>query len=421
MPPETSWLHAMSSSSKIQEPGSPKAITAPFSPTEFSSTTRQQKTVIVRQKTPLLAATPPQITRALARSHPFLHTLNKLAGLLLWSSGDPWESFLLVASFWVTVLYGDPITRWGGPILLVISLMVGMYSRRYSPLSSTGFTGEKAKRSRREDAGGHVRHQKSLDEIVDTLDDFTSRCNLLLEPFLQFTDFLSTQQTPTSATTRPALTTFFLRILVITPLWIVLTLAPMQIINSRRVVLAVGTLGLSWHSRPARVTRTLLWRSLTIRQIVSIVTGLSFLDLPPSTRKPPPLPLRSKSQHDRANLLAKSGEQKPAGVRFTFVVYENQRRWLGLGWTSSLFNYERGPWTDEHLQPSPSKDQFRLPDVDGGMAVWQWVPESEWKLESTVEADNFSGPGTTNDEGWIYYDNKVVVYNIHMSLYVKAN
>ena len=421
LPSETFWLHAMSSSSKSLEPGSPKSITAPFAPYGSSSTTRQQKTVLVRQKTPLLVATPPQITRALAQCHPFLLTLDKVAGLLLWSSGDPWESFLLVASFWVIVLYGDPITRWGGPILLVTSLIVGMYSKRYSPLSSTRFTGEKRKRNKREDAEEQIRHQKSLDEIVDTLDNFTSRCNLLLEPFLQLTDFLSTQQTPTSATSRPTLTTFFTRIILITPLWIVLTLPPMRIITSRRVVLAVGTLGLSWHSRPARVTRTLLWRSLTIRRIVSIVTGLSFIDLSLNTRKPPPLPPRSKNQHDRASSLANTGEAEAVGVRFTFVLYENQRRWLGLGWTSSLFNYERAPWTDEHLQPSPPKDQFQLPDVDSGMARWRWVPGCEWKFESNVELDKAGGAGGTNEDGWIYYDNKVIIHNYHPVVELKAN
>lgn len=66
-----------------------------------------------------------------------------------------------------------------------------------------------------------------------------------------------------------------------------------------------------------------------------------------------------------------------------------------------MFN-ERAPWTDEHLNPSDSKDDFRLPDVDHGNAQWRWVEGSEWKVEgagkSRVDA---------NEDGWIYYDNKV--------------
>ena len=406
----------MASPAKVPEPGSPKVVQdknpptiAPFSPNGPSSPGRQRKTVLVQQKSPLLVATPPQITRALAFSHPFLLPLNKLVGLITWSSGDPWESFLLVASFWAIVLYGDTVIRWAGPVLLVMGLIVGMYSRRYSPLSSTGLTGEKVKGHKRGESEGSMRHQKSLDEIVDTLNVFTSRCNILLDPLLQLTDFLSTQRTATSATTRPALTTLFLRILMITPLWIALTLSPLYIITSRRVILAVGTLGLSWHSRPARVSRTLLWRSLTVRYIISVVTGLSFLGSSSGSRTPPALPPRRRSQHDRAISIAKNEKESSGGVRFTFVVYENQRRWLGLGWTSSMFAYERAAWTDEHLQPSPPKDQFKLPDVEGGMAKWQWVPGSEWRTESSSKP-NSSSPGKASNEGWIYYDNKVSSY-----------
>src|SRR6195952_924346 len=105
---------------------------AAFSPVTLSHATsanKQRSTILVHQKSPLLIATPPQITRALAYSHPFLLPLNKLVGLLIWTSGDPWESFLLVASFWGIVLYGDVVMRWVGPIFMVMLLILGMYSR----------------------------------------------------------------------------------------------------------------------------------------------------------------------------------------------------------------------------------------------------------------------------------------------------
>src|SRR5277367_6129849 len=88
---------------------------ASFSPvilSHASSANKQRSTILVHQKSPLLIATPPQITRTLAYSHPFLLPLNKLAGLLTWTSGDPWESFLLLACFWGVVLYGDVVMRW---------------------------------------------------------------------------------------------------------------------------------------------------------------------------------------------------------------------------------------------------------------------------------------------------------------------
>ena len=393
-------------SSKVNQDPNPPTV-ASFSPNRNTSATRQRSTIQVQQKSPLLVATPPQITRALAFSHPFLLPLNKFVGLITWSSGDPWESFLLVAVFCAVVLYGDFVVRWAGPMVVVIGLILGMYSRRYSPLSSTGWTGEKSKGHKKQQSEGNMRHQKSLDEILDTLNIFTSRCNILLDPFLQLTDFLSTQRTATSATTRPALTSLLLRILIVTPIWIILAVPPIRIITTQRVVLTIGTLMLSWHSRPARVSRTILWRSLTLRNIISALTGLVFTNaplLPPRKGAPPPLPPRNNDQHDIANSLASSSKTLSAGVRFTFVVYENQRRWLGLGWTSSLFAYERAAWTDEHLNPSPSKADFQLPVVNNENAEWRWV--SEWCVDGAGRRGS-GASGKQASDPWIYYDNKV--------------
>ena len=413
---------------------------AAFSPSTLSgasAASRQRSTVIVHKKSPLLVATPPQITRTLAYSHPFLLPLNRLVGLLSWSTNDPWESFLLLAAFWATVLYGSDIIHYAGPPIVVSLLILGMYSRRYSPLSSTSQTGEKHEKGHnREASEASSKHHKSLDEIVETLREFTTRCNLLLDPFVRLTDFLSTQRTPTSATTRPALTTLFIRILLITPLWVALTLPPLYLITTQRVILAVGTIILTWHSRPARVSRVILWRSILIRRTCSFVTGLDFAvtDQPVTTessRLRPPVGLRRPSQNDLAAqkaataiLPANKSKRRPAspGVRFTFILYENQRRWIGLGWTTSLFAYERGPWTDEHLNASPTKDDFELPHVEGAIARWRWAEGSEWKIENgdsagqltyqkghqrnTSSASTKSDKGDNDGGGWIYYDNK---------------
>lgn len=403
--------------------------TAAFSPVSLShasSANRQRSTIIVHQKSPLLIATPPQITRSLAYSHAFLLPLNKFVGLLTWTTDDSWESFVLVAFFWAVVLYGGVILRWAGPVVVVLGLILGMYSRRYSPLSSTGLTGEKQKKGhKREDSEAtNVKHQKSLDDIVETLKEFTARCNLLLDPLIQLTDFLSTQRTATSATTRPALTTLFLRIILVTPLWILLTLPPLRIITTKRIILTTGTLVLTWHSKPTRVSREVLWRSSFIRRVSAAVTGLRFVTKPatpnPSLRqnnseeKPPLPPRKKKDYYEEASLAASAANKRrphASGVKFTFILYENQRRWVGLGWTTSLFAYERASWTDEHLNPAPSKDEFELPDVEGGNARWRWVKGSKWFVEGATEQDeggtNATSEARNGGQGWIYYDNKV--------------
>ncbi|KAK3942654.1 peroxisomal membrane protein PEX30 [Diplogelasinospora grovesii] len=482
----------------------PNATYATFSPTTLSSTApsatsaaKRRSTILVHQKSPLLLATPPQITRALAYSHPFLLPLNKLVGLLSWTTGDPWESFLVVVVFWATVLYGDVIVRLAGPVVLVLILICGMYGRRFSPLSSSGWSepglgtgdgtalppeakGGAIKAGTKKigktknlsvdglpdiknikggnggaggtGGGGHqrnqsiseitnTRHQKTLDEIVETLKEFTGRCNILLEPLLELTDFLSTQRTPTSATTRPALTTLFVRILLCTPFWFMFTLPPLRIITTRRVVLVCGTVALTWHARVMRVARAILWRSASVRRLMALVTGLQF-EGPMKPSPPTPATVttqasvasassasttatkktgftsaanRGPAESELAKALRRARGGHDTGVRFTFIIYENQRRWVGLGWTTSLFAYERPAWTDEHNNAVPPRDQFELPEVeDGSNMRWRWVEGSRWRVDgvpdeavmpedSTKEWD-YDGPG--GRMGWVFYDNK---------------
>lgn len=381
---------------------------AAFAPTSNGeSYNRSRASVLIHQKSPLLLATPPQVTRALAYSHSFILPLSHFAGLLSWTTGDPWESFLLVASFWFVVLYGNTVLRYAGPLVLVAMLTFGMYTRRYSPLSSTILTGEKKKTHKR-GSSDDVKQRKSLDEILDTLQTFTARCNILLDPLLRLTDFLSTQTTATAATTRPALTTLFIRILLFTPVWFLLTLPPFRILTTQRIVLAWGTLVLSWHSRPARVSRAILWRSRAVRSLTTLVTGLDF------PQSPPPSNSTNSSSTNVATLAnnpATTANSSP-GVRFTFTLYENQRRWLGLGWTASLLSYERQAWTDEHLNTTADTDTFTLPETDHATTAWRWVEGSTWRVEGAAVVENeksakrIGGGGGGDESGWTYYDNK---------------
>ncbi|OJJ59401.1 hypothetical protein ASPSYDRAFT_57001 [Aspergillus sydowii CBS 593.65] len=392
------WIDSMAPSTNLSDHADSQPPTvAAFSPTTISGsslTSRQRSSIIVHRKSPLLVATPPPVTRALAYSHPFILPLNRLVGLLTWTTDDSYYSFLLVASFWTVVLYGDAIILWAGPLLVVVGLILGMYWRRYSPLSTRAFSTKKHSQSAAPE--GSAQRHESLDEIVEAMRTFTTRCNILLEPLVELTDFLSTQRTATSATTRPALTALFVRILFVTPLWIALTLPPLYLITTRRVIMVVGTIILTYHSRTARVCRVILWRSLTIRRICAMITGLSFdLDKDKS---------HVMQSHGHAANVATRRRGDSSGVRFTFIIYENQRRWLGIGWTYSLFPSERAAWTDEHLNPVPPKNEFHLPEVQSGNAKWRWVEGGEWHIDGAD--DDAPDSKRADGGGWIYSDNK---------------
>ncbi|KAK6497480.1 peroxisome- protein, variant 2 [Arthrobotrys musiformis] len=353
----------------------------------------------VFQKSPLLVSTPPQVTKALSQVYPYAKFANQVAGLLTWTTEDPWESFLLVAAFWAVTLYGDLVIKWFGNVLIVLVLALGMFARN----------------QKRKD------EHPSLDDILDTLQLLSARLAVLTDPFSSLAAFLSVGQSPTTATMGPTLITLFIRILFVSPIWIALCSSPFRIITPRRVVMFVGTTFLSWHSRPARVTRTILWRSAMIRDICERITGLNLT--PQEATEPPPLPPRvgaqgrkisdDKAAHKRtpSSVVASHFKNKSSplgnlnqnrgtapGVRFTFSIYENQRRWLGVGWTSSLFAYERPAWTDEHLSACPAVEEFHLPEAKNGMK-WQWVESQKWQVEGEED-------GKKAGNGWVYYDNK---------------
>ncbi|KAF3926856.1 hypothetical protein ABW20_dc0103543 [Dactylellina cionopaga] len=389
----SSYLTTPDASSSSNDPNPPTV--APFSKSPAPSERAAYHQVF--QKSPLLVSTPPQVTKALSQIYPYAKFANQAAGLLTWTTEDPWESFLLVASFWAVTLYGDLVIRWLGNVLVVLVLALGMFARNY----------------------GKKEEHPSLDDILDTLQLLAARLTILTEPFSSLAAFLSVGQSPTTATMGPTLITLFIRILFVSPVWIGLCMPPFHIITSRRVVMFVGTTFFSWHSRPARVTRTILWRSAMVRDICERITGLN---LTPQEVQPPPLPPRNpqgrkgsedKLSHKRtpSSVVASHFKNKSSplgnlnqhrgtapGVRFTFSIYENQRRWLGVGWTSSLFAYERPAWTDEHLSACPPMEEFQLPEAKNGMK-WQWVNGHKWQVEGEED-------GKKEGNGWVYYDNK---------------
>ena len=52
---------------------------------------------------------------------------NRFLGLLTWTSGDPWESFLLVAVFWAVMLYGEVVLRYVGPLVVGLGLSAAVF------------------------------------------------------------------------------------------------------------------------------------------------------------------------------------------------------------------------------------------------------------------------------------------------------
>lgn len=61
-----------------------------------------------------------------------------------------------------------------------------------------------------------------------------------------------------------------------------------------------------------------------------------------------------------------------------------------------MLAYERTAWTDDELTSTAPKDAFQLPSVDGGVALWRWVPGSEWRVEISDTGDTYT-PHSSNE------------------------
>ncbi|WOO85932.1 Peroxisomal membrane protein PEX30 [Vanrija pseudolonga] len=82
-------------------------------------------------------------------------------------------------------------------------------------------------------------------------------------------------------------------------------------------------------------------------------------------------------------------------IYFKFEVFENQRWWMGLDWTSALLPQERPSWCDSHLLPVSPPGSFALPPPSSidlpaptksepraqvrRTATWRWI-DDDWAV-----------------------------------------
>ncbi|KAK9472776.1 integral peroxisomal membrane peroxin-domain-containing protein [Dipodascopsis tothii] len=322
----------------------------------------------INQTSPLLSSTPPTITRALSLAYPYIWAADKVFGLLTWTSGDPWASFLLVVGWAAVVVHWEALVEYMGHLLAVGGLAAYVYYK------------DRAAREQEE--------HPTLDAIIAALTTLTTRADMFFAP-------LTNLSLTHHDLTRLLFTTMFL-----SPVYFVLA---RFLVGARGLLLLAGLFVLTYHSLPARVTRTMLWRSRTVRLLSFYLTGLDFSrggrGPPAHPSRPTETPAPGKGDqtpgtafHTDGTTLRRAADGE--SVRFTYVVYENQRKWLGIGWTANLLAYERTAWTDEFLNECASTEDFTLPDAEGTGMAWKWV-DPVWRVDTSSGAE----------DGWVYYDN----------------
>lgn len=248
----------------------------------------------------------------------------------------------------------------------------------------------------------------TLDEVIQTLTNTCLKADRLLDPIISLS--LSGYDIK-----RLLFTTVFL-----TPIYLIVSFL---LIKPRYILLILGNYLLTYHSNYLKIIRKLLWRIKLSRVLFFYLTGLDFLK---ERNNSVFAAAMAKIQKNSSLNPLNSNLNKP--VRFTYVIYENQRRWLGIGWTSNLLSYERTPWTDEFLNESASIESFKLPNAENHQqysfgsdeasalsmnnAHWRWVDKT-WKLDLTNDGSitlpsnkkSKTTPDPSNNDGFLYFDN----------------
>lgn len=338
------------------------------------------------QTSPLLSATPPTVSKALVKAYPYLLIVNKLLSIATWTNDDCWINVVMICVYSLAVLYFESLVIWFGHIIIVgIITMYAYLNKRIVQ---------------------ETKMHPTLDEVIQALTATCIKADMLLNP-------ITSLSLTAYDIKRLLFTTLFL-----TPLYLIITFL---LIKPRIILLISGIYLLTYHSSQARVTRKIIWKIKLARLICFYLTGLDFSQARNHSLFAAAF---AKVQKNAGFDPSKSSGNKP--VRFTYVIYENQRRWLGIGWTSNLLSYERTPWTDEFLNESSALDSFQLPNASDDVnfnnplessskmngASWRWVDKT-WRLDLTNDGaitlpNNKRSKTTANpssDEGYIYYDN----------------
>lgn len=317
----------------------------------------------------LLEATPASIVRALSVAYPLLCFADKCLGWLTWSSSDRFESCLVLILFGLLVRHADSVMRYFMPLTIAVVVSILLDQSQFRNPQRSG------------------KASPTLDEIVSKLESSGSRFRKFMAPVKNLK--LSGMETMR----------FLLATTLFSPVYV---LVGYLWLTPQRFVLVLGLITLSWHSVPSKVLRSVLWRIPLVRLLVFIITGIDRTS--PSScksRKNKAIAIAGelKTSESDANSISSESSQE---IEYTFELYENQRHWLGIGWTANLLPEERAAWTDSLLNEAASIDTFKLPDASGTGMSWAWV-DSQWMLDVAGDGSVLESAPDDN-EGFVYYN-----------------
>lgn len=311
----------------------------------------------------LLEDTPPQITAAFYAIYPFLIASNRILSFITWTTRSYYRNFVLISIYAILVLH------WNDYFSIFLPMLIVLLFCCIAWFIKTCFT---------DTINSHS--PPTLEEILDTSDNFTSRFGFLLN--------IDSRSTINS---EGFLKSLLINISLLTPLYVYFM---KNYISCRVWIVCVSLCILLYKSTCFIALRRLLWRLKHIRLFFQFITGKSY----PMIDKEIEVTLLNLNIKGTLNENTKIVE---------FQLLENERRWLGIGWSKKLLFFERSPYCSVDFKHSiGSLDKFEFPKLKNyKQSEWRWL-DNNWIVDDLSHLHSKSYPThNKNPNTWTYYDN----------------
>lgn len=334
----------------------------------------------------------PILSSALSNIFPYLLLIDNILGMATWTNDDPYQNCLFVVFYSVIVMYWQTVSYFALPLIFAVTFLCVMWS-----VSSSIYDSK-------------FNERPTIDEVLHTLHNITVKFELLLRPLRNV------------LIQKKNIIQMCLMSIILTPLqvFIVKTVMTPQVF-----VWLLGVFLLTYHSVASFVIRRLLWRSLYVRYVAFYITGITAKSHPGENiaimNNTNFLTLSGSEHVNNSSLVDNSSPVEIIGdfslvksirksesyleQNVLFEVLENERRWLGLGWSKFLMHGDRPPYC--YLQsmtkiPPISNDQesFTFPTFENDLYSykWKWL-DANWSIDTEFNKGKSSN-------GWVYYDNR---------------
>lgn len=375
-------LNSFRMSEKLDE-----SLYASFEPTEAKLLTSSSNSQLLMEN--------PILSSALSNIFPYLLLIDNVLEIITWTNEDPYQNFLMLVIYSVLVMYWNFINYIILPLLISISFSCVVWS-----ISSVIYDSK-------------FNEKPTIDEVLHTLHNITIRFEMLLRPVqhvnINFKNFL----------------TIFIMTIILTPFHILLT---KTIIPPQKYLWFIGLFSLTYHSPWSFSIRRLLWRSVYVRIIAFYITGLD-IKLDRKNQKnhhasnknisrihsPSTSDIEEDLNNENSHKLQLLTDFKiikkiivsPTQLKqiVKFEILENERRWLGIGWSKFVLPNERPSYCYEQsllMSPEPTTNNdvnFPFPIFENDLYsyLWEWQDDN-WSLDHEFNKNK-------HKNGWVYFDN----------------